>query len=60
MPKFVQNKKNLNLGPKMPYIWIFLGCNFKKLLSCLKSPLSNLPEYKVLCKNKSPEMWDQK
>ena len=40
-------KKSLNLGPKMPYlgifdqkcdIWVFLCCNFKKLLSHLKPP----------------------
>ena len=30
MQKFVQSKIISNLEPKMPYLGVFLGCNFEK------------------------------
>ena len=47
---FLQNKKGQGLYQKR-IIWVFLGCNFEKLLSYLKSSLSNSSKRKVLCKN---------
>ena len=37
-----------------------LGTISKKPLSYLKSTSSNLPCSKYWCKNKNPEIWDQK
>ena len=36
--------------PKFGLIWVFLGWNFKKLLSYLKSTSSNLPICRILGK----------
>ena len=49
MAKFRAKIRILNLEPKMPYL-AFLGSNFEKPLSYLKSVLSNFPYCKVWCK----------
>ena len=48
----------LNLGQNLPYLRD-LGSNVKKMLSYLKSALSNFFQ-KVSCKTKKIEIWDQK
>ena len=54
LQNFPKKQKCLNLGPKMPY-WVFLGYNFKKLLSYLKSATSNLSNCKFREKTKLPK-----
>ena len=49
---FLQLKKFLNLGPKIPYLGV-LGSTFEKLLSYLKSASSNLSCCKVRCENRN-------
>ena len=51
LENFAKKTKMPTFGPKC-LIWVFLGSNFKKLLSYLKSLLLNLPNCKTLQKNK--------
>ena len=48
--KFCEKWKCLSMGSKMPYLG-FLGENFEKLLSDLKSAPSNLLNGEILWKN---------
>ena len=59
LQNFTEKQKCLNLGPKTPDLGI-LGWNLKTILSYLKSAPSNLSDCKILRKNKSAWIWDQK
>ena len=51
-------KRNSNLGPINTFSWVILSCKFEELFSYLKSAPSNLLDWKVLCKNKNPQIWE--
>ena len=51
--KFNNFSKIASIWNKKCLLWFFLGKSFKPLLSYLKSAPSNLPNYKILQKNKS-------
>ena len=50
MQSLLQKLKSLNFRPKSLY-WVFLGRNFEKLFSYLKSTLSHLPKFCAKIKN---------
>ena len=56
----MKKRKWLHLGLKKYLIWVFLGKNFKKLLSNFKSGPSILSNFKILRENKNTQIWDQK